>query len=184
MIYVDMDGPICDLLSVWLDEYNGLFDDSLTPADIHGWDMREYVKPHARKHIAEILEYSHLYDNVLPTEGALDALDKLGTPGVDWMIASHCSSTVQLDGKVRWLRRHGLAARTGFPNYFIPIYHKHLLRGSALIDDGTHNLVDFKGIQVLWDEPHKRSVTRFTRAMNWEHALDVLRHHHILPILT
>jgi len=64
--------------------------------------------------------------------------------------ASHFST---VHNKAEWLIEH-------FPHipikHFIPCYHKYMIRGDILIDDGIHNLKDFCGTRILFDQPWNR----------------------------
>lgn len=184
-IWIDFDGPLCNLWSPWLGRYNQRFGDTVRMEDIKTWDTHLYVKPEARDEIYNILNEPDLYDDAPIQPGAVEAIDLFDKHGIDWGIATSCTSTAMIDGKVRWLHRHGLARRVqkgGWPKNLVPISDKHLLRGGALIDDGPHNLQAFDGVRILWDEPHNAQSTVGVRVIGWSGALSALSRFLNLPV--
>lgn len=176
MIYLDFDGVIADLHPEWIRRLNELHGTDYTAEDITDWGC-SFLPLELHDSWFRILNHADLYDNVEAIPGALGTISWLDKHQIPWSIATSCGSEAMVAGKIDWLIRHGIAKRCrgGWPNNFIPIRDKSLLRGKLLVDDGIHNLEGFHGLRLLFDQPHNRKETRFARVKGWAQGLDFLK---------
>lgn len=170
MIFIDFDGVIADMHPEWYRIFNRLNGTNFSEADETDWEC-SHIPEELKPSWYRILNRPDLYDHVEPMPGALETLAWLTEKGVDWRIATSCSSETMLLAKIEWLIRHGIAerARGGWPRRLIPIREKHLLRGRLLLDDGWHNLKGFVGIKLLFDRPHNQGAPWNARIKGWDH---------------
>jgi len=177
---LDVDGVLADLLSEWLRLYNADFDDGLRPADILGWDLRDFVKPAARDHIASYLDLPTLYVGVWPVPGALSSVRALRARGYRVTYVTHCTSATMLEGKVEWLRGQGFLAdprNVGkrLPDDLIVASRKDVFTGQFMVDDYWRNLTGFRGLPILFDAPYNQAIDSVSpRAVGWAEVLRIV----------
>lgn len=135
---MDVDGVIADLSTEWHNLYRRDYHDDWDMANAQ-WDVHKIVKPECGMKIYDYIEDPHIYDNVLPIKGALDAMEKLEAR---YRIVYVTHSTVGAYGaKYHWLKRYGLI--TGQDNY-IECADKTLIDVDLLIDDKPQTVLEFR----------------------------------------
>ena len=172
-IACDVDGTIADLHTSWLNLYNADYNDTLTPEDIHAWNMANCVKPECGNKIFDYLNCPSLYDNVLPIEGALGAVTALREAGHRVVFVTS-SNAAQAGRKLTWLIDNGFLPNAHtFPDYIVA-NDKSLIRADMIIDDGVHNLRQFQvkhsHYRILFTQPHNLSENGtglFVRFSTW-----------------
>lgn len=176
-IFVDIDEVVADLLPAWVNRYNAIFGDSLNAANITGWSLEPYVKPECGKQVYQLLEDPTLYDEVEPILGSLAAINVLRERGHRIIFAT-ASPNGSAGRKLRWLYEHEFLQPAGLPTSvhpdYIEVYDKSLLSGDVLIDDGPHNVSAFRGLSILFRQPHNEHVYHLLPANNWAEVLDIL----------
>ncbi len=171
IVGIDIDDVVADLPAEWLRRYNRDWSDSLTRADITGWDIARLVKPECGERIFEYLYQPDLYDCVKPFPGALAGVEALRRGGCRAVFVTSANEA-QSGPKLSWLDRHGFltAKHRQSPDY-AAMHDKSLLRAHALVDDGPQNLERFAGYKVLFSSTHNQEETRFPRAADWDDVL-------------
>jgi 5'(3')-deoxyribonucleotidase len=137
-ILVDMDGIVVDLLDRWLAVYNQEFGRSITKADITDWNMHKIVPD--GKAIYPIIERQGFFDDLPMIKGAEKGLKRL--------MAKHDAALVSaasgwaLTGKDHWVEKYApqFLDRMVITRGKTP---KSLIKGSLIIDDGPHNMIEF-----------------------------------------
>lgn len=183
-IFVDVDDVCADLMPAWLARYNRDYQDSLTREQITGWSLLEHVKPECGLKIYDYLEDPTLYDDVGLIDGALNGVNSLREMGHRVIFAT--SSTNGAAGrKLRWLIEHDFLKQNPKRVYhdYIEIHDKSLLAGDVLIDDGPHNVKNFKGLGVLMRRPHNRGEEWPVTVNSWGDAIELCSSH-VLPVGT
>ena len=147
VIGVDVDGVVADLLQVWLDMYNTLYDDHLVKADITHYDLHRIVKPIARGAIYDLIADPTFYDHVRPLPDAAWAISTLRDAGWKVVFISHCFKHC-FDQKLEWLARYTFlpfAWEIGVrPNPdFIGARDKRLVNVPILVDDHMETVKEF-----------------------------------------
>lgn len=168
-IAVDLDSTLNNLDQVWiLQDYNEMYDDNLTAEDMVEWNTHNYVKPECGKKVYEILARPGYFRE-------LGFRDMWVAENFKWLYenfdvyivsSSHPDSVAD---KVAWVKDH-------FPDFdssrFIACHHKGLINTNYLIDDGPHNVEQFKQESVLIDAAYNRHLDEqehsFTRLSDWD----------------
>lgn len=175
-ISVDLDSTLNNLDEVWiLKDYNEKYNDNLTAEDMVRWETHTYVKPECGKKVYNILAEPGYFRKL----GLKDAWTK---ESFEWMyehfdvyIVSSCHPDSVAD-KVAWVKDN-------FPNFdtkrFIACHHKGLINTDLLIDDGPHNVVEFKQESLLVDAAYNRHLSgvehKFKRVSNWKEIKEHLQ---------
>ncbi len=179
VIFVDMDGVLCDLHTPLLKLYNNEYNDNLTIDDITQWDMTKIVKKKCGSRLLRFLDTPNFFRDLVPLEGAIEGVHKLIETGHDVYIAtaatSHPNSVI---GKIGWLNEH-LPVMMKHPRKVVFTHHKHLLRGDVLFDDSPKNLETFDGISVAMDMPYNNDKkwteeNHICRVYSWEHFMNMI----------
>jgi 5'(3')-deoxyribonucleotidase len=168
-IAVDVDGTIADLEKNWLAWYNRDYNDNVE--FFTEWDTHKLVKSECGFKMYDYLKDPHLYDDVLPIDGAILAIEKLKSLG--YRIIYPTTSPIESFGrKYQWLLNYGLI--TTIKDY-IEVNDKSLIRADILVDDRPKNLDDFTGKKILfaqrWNELEKDNPT-YLYASSWNDVLD------------
>lgn len=162
-IAIDVDWVMAKLLHKWLEYYNILFEEELTPEDISEWSIVDFVKPEAEDVMLNILNLPDFYRDLAIRSTAVDAIQEL-SKYYEILIVTDYFTKESFKAKYDWLREH-------LP--FVPrenlvfTGNKSLVLADYLIDDGVHNLENFCGIGILYDAPYNRDETRYKRVHSW-----------------
>jgi len=162
-IGVDLDSTLNNLSEVWLERYNKDYDDNLTQWDC--WNVIECVKPECGEKIFKYLHEKYFFLNLGVMENAVDVLSYLSKHFEIYIVTAY-SPDVCMD-KAMWLKKH-------FPfieqKNIIFINDKSSLHLDYLIDDGPHNIEDFKyGLPIIYDMPYNQYIENenIPRVKNW-----------------
>jgi 5'-nucleotidase len=139
-ILCDMDGVVADLLAHWLAVYNYEFRRNVRVSDITDWDTGKCVPDGAA--VYPIIERPGFFGELPVMPGAVEGLEALLARGHDVFLVS-AGAGWALSDKSHWVAKHMpfMRNRMLLTNGKTP---KGLVRGDVLIDDGPHNLIDFK----------------------------------------
>jgi 5'(3')-deoxyribonucleotidase len=164
IICVDMDEVIADALGEHLARYNRDFREHVTPGDLHGKWIWDYVPAGRLQALQQYLlseDFFAVLDVMAESQRVLERLQS----EYDLFIATAAMEVPSsFNAKFRWLAEH-------FP--FIPASHivfcgdKGILRGDYLIDDNPRQLQRFGGEGILFTSPANALVTGFRRVDNW-----------------
>jgi 5'-nucleotidase len=164
VIFVDMDGVLCDFKSAWenyiqqlkeLKQYENFpenfkeFEDAI----IDFYDQNPDLIP-------------NIFENLAPIDGAIDAIKKLNDTGMfDLCVAttSPWESPKAAADKLKWIQNHFY--KTFYKSMCIT-HRKDLLKGDILIDDRTANGADkFEGELIEFGS---------VRFPNWQSVVDYI----------
>jgi 5'-nucleotidase len=167
-ILIDVDGVVAQTHTEWLRRYNHDWNDHLTSEMITNWGIHEFVKPECGTKIYKYLSDPDLYDNVEPVPHALWGVNTLRS------MQHRCvflSAGVHA-GKRDFLFRHGFITTE---KDLIIAQDKSLIMGQILIDDGVHNIQDFKqGTGVLFHAKHNEYFDYLFRAYDWHCVVELV----------
>lgn len=172
-ICVDVDDTVANLLPAWLGRYERDSGHSLKPEDITSWSLSDFVLPEFKQKIYEYLNDPSIYDEVYPYDDTQWGIEKLREMGHRVVFAT-ATPNATAGRKLRWLIEHGYL-QVEHPEYpylfhrdYVEVSDKSLLRGDVLIDDGPHNIQDFRGLGILMSRPHNLSFDWPLRVTDWE----------------
>lgn len=176
IILLDVDGVVADLNNPWLARYNKDYNDDLTLEDITAWNIAQYTKPECGLKMYDYLEDPTLYDDVKPIEGAIEGVRALRDMGHEVAFVTSCSGPEMCKAKTAWIIDHdGLTPADEDPmDYIYLVKRKHRIEGDLLLDDYERNLENFKGWQVLFDQPWNRHVSDIKRVTGWSQFLTAI----------
>jgi len=184
-ILLDMDDVLARCVDYWLEQLNKTHNLSLCKADISNWNMSK--NPEVR---ATGLTYDEIFAPMgkkgfffeLPVmegaqEGVQDLIDNFG----EVVIVTSLPSDIYRPGEVTqekldWLRKY-------FPYFsktrnIVMTKRKGLVKGDLLIDDAPHNILEYPGKTVVFDQPYNQGVAATARVANqpgspaWERVLE------------
>jgi 5'(3')-deoxyribonucleotidase len=163
--FIDVDGTAEDMLPEWLRWYNLEYDDFLKPENITHWDLHKFVKPQCGMKIYNYLDDPRLYDKVKPMKGAVEGVNLLRAKGWRVVFATTTPRTTPYR-KFDLLKEHGFEPKL---KEYIEIADKSLLNGmgSFLLDDSFSNVLNFKGMGVLFTQYHNTKEHPELRVNDW-----------------
>jgi 5'(3')-deoxyribonucleotidase/uncharacterized protein with PQ loop repeat len=163
-VAIDMDEVLADAVGKHLRRYNQTFGTALTVENTVGCGINGCI-PADRLAAAEalLLEPSFFRDLECIAE-SVETVRALGERYDVFVASAAMEVPTSFADKYAWLREH-------FP--FIPPSNivfcgdKSVVDADYLIDDSPRQLARFRGQPILFDAPHNRHETRFTRARGW-----------------
>lgn len=169
-IWIDQDSTIYDLSSVWYAEHNKEYPEhNLCIQDVTGWDTAEVCKRNNCS--ADIYSYFNLpsvWSDGKVIEGATKVINGWHNYNIaDLGVTTTAANAMSIPYKVEWLLHHFPYIKDIMVNYKTHV--KHLLRGDILIDDGIHNLTQWQGIGILFNQPWNQEAG-ILRAKDWDHV--------------
>jgi 5'-nucleotidase len=167
-IGIDLDSCLNDLETQWiLTQYNKEYNDNVKLEDMVRWDVTTYIKPECGKKIYEFLLRPNFFLNLNPKEYSQMITKKLSEKYDIYVITAYTPSTVV--DKVEWIKKyfpHIDTDKVIFCNY------KGIIKTDFLIDDGSHNILDYYNNggknPIVYDRPWNRDLLdKFMRAYDW-----------------
>lgn len=168
-ILVDMDGVLGDLITPWIARLNFRYCTDVKPEKIKEWDLRKAFPELSGNQIYEPLHDPGLWDDVKPVPGAQAMLKRLVDDGHNVYVVTSASRNTASIKLTHFLFKH---YKFLSDDNVIITRHKELIDGDVLIDDGPHNFGRVRGLNILFDAPHNRSIPAKSldavRETSWE----------------
>lgn len=168
-IAIDMDEVMADALGKLLRRYSETFGTTVTPAQLQGHHLEEWVEPAQRAAVEAMYDASFFAElEVMP--GCQDVVRELARRHEVLIVTAAMDVPCSFDAKFQWLQRH-------FP--FIPPSQivfcgdKGIVDADFLIDDRARHFDRFKGKPLLFSAPHNAAETRYPRVGSWEEVRQV-----------
>lgn len=189
IVLLDCDGPLCDFTQGYLDALEQETGAKHTPSEVDRWSIADcdFFKQAARDlHIehralkARVDKYVSMTDfcaelSVQP--GAQQAVATLGELADVYVVTSPWdSSPTWMFERLHWLARNFKLSRSRV----IQTGTKHLIRGSAFLDDKPSHVVEWglawpDAHALLFDMPHNRSAPEDVQRATWSDLIDIVR---------
>lgn len=173
-ILFDADDTVENLSDCWIAMLNERYGTSVTPEDVHGWDISLAFPTLTKEQVFGVLHDDELWRRITPIPGSVEVLQKLYDEGHQlYMVTASSYHTCKT--KVERLLEL-------FPfldwEHIIFACNKQMVRGDVLIDDAPHNLVGGEYAKILFDRPHNRSFDHVAhdalRVNTWEEIDQVI----------
>jgi len=166
IVAIDVDDVCLSLIDNWLLYYNHDFEDNLTADKIIEWDISKFVKPSAKKAIYEYVENEEVYKTAKPVENALMGVNFIKEFGyrVIYVTANNPHNS-----KFDWLFKNEFLDDH---KNFVSAYDKSLIHADYLIDDKYENIINFKGIGILFNRPWNEYSLYHNRVENWSDIIN------------
>lgn len=161
-IGLDLDSTLNNLTDVWIELYNKDYNDNLKY--FSNWDNHNDVKPECGKKIYDYLHKPNLFYELDIIDGARETVEFLSKHYELYIVTAYIPETCV--DKVNWVRKY-------LPNFNISnivfLNKKNILELEYLIDDGPHNIEEFKGTGIVYDRPYNRYLgDEYHRVNNWK----------------
>lgn len=160
-IAIDLDSTLNTLDEDWTAELSKRYNCHLTRANMKSWDVNTW-KPEGCENAFEPLSEPGWFRNLGVQPKSQEVVQWL-SEHYDLYIATayHPDSCVD---KTEWVKEHFPMID---PKNIIFINPKYLLNTDYLIDDGPHNIENFKQTGVLVDAPWNQELDHPIRLNNW-----------------
>ena len=176
-IIFDCDDVLIDLLTAWVKRLNKKCNTNYIKNDIRDWEMLKYFDISEEELIEPLLDPT-IWDEVLPIEGAIQALRELSIDN-NLFIATATDYRNFADKINKTIIKY-------FP--FIPISNiikcdnKSLLKADVIIDDNLSNLCGESKLKILFTQPHNQKFSdellkekNVHRSNSWEECLEIIK---------
>ncbi len=174
---IDLDSTLNCLDEYWIcNRYNKDYNDNLTRENMIRWEVDTYVKPECGIKIYDYLLEPKFFRNLDVKSYAQEVTRWLSEYFNLFIVTAYHPKTC-LD-KAEWLEEH-------FPHIsqknIIFCNSKGLIHTKYLVDDGSHNIIDFhnsnkSGLPIVFDAPWNRHLgNSFVRANNWLDIKEIIK---------
>ena len=164
VICVDMDEVIADALGEHLTRYNHEFQERLTPQDLHGRWIWDYVPPN-RLHVLEgYMRSDDFFANLPVMPNSQRVMERLQERYEVYIATAAMEVPTSFTAKFEWLKQRFPFIR---PSHIVFCGDKGILRGDYLIDDNPRQLRRFRGEGILYSAPANAFVSGFRRVNDW-----------------
>lgn len=163
---IDFDGVMNDMLDTWVTALNDAYGTSVATDDIQHWEMKKAFPNLTEDELFAPLHLADFWDQVAVKYEAPEVLSKLIIEGHRIYVVTTTHYDTVKAKFTKCLFKH-------FPflshHNIIITYNKSLINCDLLLDDAEHNLIDFKGIRVLFDAPYNKHATaQDYRVSSWK----------------
>lgn len=173
-ILVDMDDVLENLVECWVNFLSIKHGLNVTENDITNWKIANFFPTLSEEEIFEPLNNPDFWLSLSAMQNAPDVIKQLIDEGhkVKIVTASHANSVAP-----KWACIKKLYPYFKWEDVIIAS-DKSIIKGSVMIDDGTHNLEDFPGVRVLFDRPHNHNYDEKKRNMirvrSWDEIIGLI----------
>ena len=166
IIGIDFDGVMNCMLETWLKWLNTRHGLSVKFEDVLDWKLGKCYPMLTDDELFAPLHFADFWSEVDAQKDAPEILEKLLQDGHQiYVITSTHYDTLSAKLKNCLFKHFPFLKKENI----IITYNKSLINCDLLLDDAEHNLVDFKGIRVLFDAPYNRNSTVADfRVDSWE----------------
>lgn len=151
-ILFDADDVAEDLLSLWVGLLNRKYGSNVSPDDVTDWNVAKFFPGLDDRQVFGVLDEPGIWRDLLPMDGAVEALTKLRSDGHDLYLVTNTD--------YRHCREKFDRILEFFPfldsRRIIITANKQMVSGDILIDDAPFNLDGGPWHKILFDRPHNR----------------------------
>lgn len=167
-ILIDLDDTLNSLVPKWLELYNKDFGDNLKQENILSWNIVDYVKPEAKKVFFDYILQDGFFQQLDIQPYAYETTKWLSNYFNIYIVTAYHPKTCW--DKAQWVTKNLPHINN---HNIIFCNHKGLIKGDYLIDDGLHNVLEFKntntfGLPLVFDKPWNQHLeNKFIRVKDW-----------------
>lgn len=171
----DMDCVLNNLVEVWVDILNQLYNTSVAVNDIVDYEVYKAFPGLDKEAVENPLSMTSTWNQLKPMHGSAKCLKQIIDYGYNVYISTSTHYSV-IKPKVEWLLKH-----FSFLNYknVITTHNKSLLMTDYIIDDNYDNLLNSRAkYKICFDQPWNRKYNDFEnniiRVYDWETIVGLL----------
>lgn len=169
-VICDIDGVLANIIIPWLKRYNLDYEDNLVPDNITDWNTHLFVKESCGDKIYDYIKDPSLYDEVLPIENALTAVNLLRDQGQRILFVTAFEPGFSY-AKYDWLIKYGFLTDK---NDYFECNDKKMIKAGCLIDDNIQNVSTFSELGILYSAPWNIKYDYRYRLSGWNKIIEFL----------
>ena len=174
IVISDIDNCLNNLTEKAVELYNTRSGKNIKLTDLTTYKFGECLSQEDADGLCRLFKERELWDSLIPTDGAYDALKTIVNNGHDVYLAT-ATDPVNFAWKCEWIQKHF----DFFPiKNIIRIHDKHLLQCDVMIDDCVDNLTSSFCERIVfnhpWNENNKDSLYDIRRAYNWNDIIYII----------
>ncbi len=164
VLLIDQDDVLAEYIKGVVEIFNEKYDTNYTTDDCVCWDLVSIFG----EEILELMHQPELFRNLEPVLEAIETFQRLYESNLFDMYIVTAAHPRSVEAKYEWIRNY----MPFFPqNHIIICSVKHMVKGDYLLDDGMHNIIDFReagGTPVIFDRPHNQNAcSSYPRVKGW-----------------
>ena len=178
LILLDADGVLFDFVSPYMDLANRLSGYNLTLKDVHTWELKTLYPVKIQDELRKKSREAGFCARLQPYPAAITAVNSLRKLGSVYCVTSPCLAPTWVFERTLALMKH-----FGFKsNEIVHTAAKQLVRGTALIDDKSENIVAWtetnpEGLGIIWDAPYNQGWPGVLRTSSWDTVIQSITEH-------
>ena len=162
---IDFDGVMNNMLETWVEWLNKEHGTHVKVEDVTEWELAKQFPYLTKSELFKPLNTPEFWDEVTIKHEAPEVVEKLIAEGHEVYVITSTHYKILPYKFKRSLFAH-------FPyltkENLIVTYNKALINVDLLLDDGVHNLKDFRGVKVVFDATYNRAFEGDYRVGSWK----------------
>lgn len=174
IILCDMDDVLEQLVKRWTYVLNKQYGTNVSESEIVDWEIAKFFPSLTKEQVFAPLSEPEFWLGIEPMPHAQRVVKRLLDEGHTFrVVTSSRYDTVAPKMKLLLTLYPYLSWKD-----VIIAHDKKLISGDVLIDDGTHNLIDFPAQRILFDRPHNHNFNEknydMIRAHDWYDVYNII----------
>jgi 5'-nucleotidase len=165
-VWIDLDSVIYDLHTPWLSQHNAEYPNHILRIEDHkGWDAQKACNDvNCGANIYSYFNKPETWLNGKPIDNCVEVIERWQQEDIaDIGILTTTPNALAAQLKLQWINQYLPTIKDVI---IVNGHLKHLIVGDVLIDDGIHNLENFNGLKILYNQSWNQD-SNFVRANNW-----------------
>lgn len=151
-LLIDQDDVLAEYIQGVTDAYNEKYHTQISSDECVSWNLYNVFGPE----VETVMHEPTLFRNLEPVKDALEVFERLYKSDLFEMYIVTAANPTCVAAKVEWIKEY----MPFFPvDRVMVCQRKYMIKGDFLLDDGMHNIEDFKkagGIPIIFNRPHNR----------------------------
>lgn len=149
-LLIDQDDVLAEYIKGVTKAYNEKYNTYISASECISWNLYQVFG----EEVETIMHEPDLFRKLEPVKDALEVFERLYKSELFEMYIVTAANPVCVPAKVEWIKEH----LSFFPiDRVIFCQRKYMIKGDFLLDDGMHNIEEFKqtgGTPIIFERPH------------------------------
>lgn len=163
-LLIDQDDVLAEYIQGVTKAYNEKYNTCISANECVSWNLYQVFG----EEVDTVMHEPELFKKLEPVKDAIEVFERLYKSGLFEMYIVTAANPTCVPAKIEWIKEK----MPFFPTDRVIFCHrKYMIKGDFLLDDGMHNIEDFKeagGIPIIFERPHNKHKGKgILRVRNW-----------------
>lgn len=149
-LLIDQDDVLAEYIQGVTKAYNEKYNTCISANQCISWNLYQVFG----EEVDTVMHEPELFKELEPVKDALEVFERLYKSALFEMYIVTAANPICVPAKIEWIKKY----LPFFPTDRVIFCHKkYMIKGDFLLDDGMHNIEEFKeagGIPIIFDRPH------------------------------